>query len=109
MAVEPADFKLAACERAEFVVAAAARLGVEPEAGSSVERPAFSPALVVISEEMGKDIGALPLEPIPGFLTLFAEDFVKGRFGDHPTACTAAVARLDHGESLFVVVHGYPS
>jgi hypothetical protein len=98
MTVVTADFKLLAGKRTVFVVAASEGLGVEPEARGSVERSTVSPALLVIGVQLGHDIGAFPLEPLPSFLSLFVEDSVEGRLGDNETTSTAAVARLDDGK-----------
>ena len=73
------DFEHVAGERAVFVVTASEGFGVKPHARRAVKRAAAGLAGLVIGMKLGHQVGALPLESIPGLFPDVFEDVVKRR------------------------------
>jgi hypothetical protein len=62
----------------------------------------------LIGEELGREIGTIPLEPLPGFLATLLEDPEKGRAGHNEAARPTAFTGVDDRKGSGRHVHGRP-
>jgi hypothetical protein len=71
---------------------ASERFGVEPDAGRAVKWPAAGLSGLVIGIKLGHEVGALPLNSVPGLLAHFFEYVIKRRPGDNLATGAATLA-----------------
>src|SRR5262245_21026757 len=96
--IRATELEVAAGPRTVLVVAAPEGLCVEPETRGAEGWSATRPTSSIVAEELGQQVGTLPLEPLPRVLTVLVKHTVERRAGDDKAAGTAAVARLNHRE-----------
>jgi hypothetical protein len=105
MAFKAADLELAACPRPQLVMAATPCRFVEPEARRPVKWTSLSPALPVIGQDFGHEIGVFAFECLPALLAIFIENPIEWRVRDDQTTDAAAITCFNHRQSARSGIH----